>query len=259
MSKSILITGASRGLGRSLAISYAKKDVCLFISGRNKDRLKEITTLCENKGAKVFYKNIDVTNYSEMKSWIEECWKIKPIDLVIANAGISAGTSGKDGETAEQARLICDVNIMGVINTVTTIIPMMEKQNSGQIAIVSSLAGMRGLPSSPAYSASKAAVCVYGDAIRGLLAHKNISVSVIIPGYIKTAMTDVNEFPMPFLITSEKAAKIIKSGLNKKKARIVFPWQFASLVRLLAILPVWLTDGIFSKLPGKPNFKKIEK
>ena len=127
----------------------------------------------------------------------------------------------------------------------------MKERKAGQIVIISSLAGFRGLPSSPAYSASKAAVRVYGEGLRGNLEKIGIAVNVVCPGYIKTPMTDVNEFPMPFLMSPEKCAAIIVKGLEKNKSRISFPFPLFFVVWLATLLSNVITDPIFSRLPSK--------
>ena len=181
-----------------------------------------------------------------------------PVDLVIANAGISAGTGG-GGESAQQVRRIFSTNIDGVMNSIQPLIPAMATRKRGQIAIISSLAGIRALPSSPAYSASKACVRYYGDALRGWLAKNNVNVSVVCPGYVRTPMTDVNDFPMPFIMSAEKAAAIIAKGLERGKPRIAFPLALYIPLWLLSCLPVCITDPFFARLPAKPSVPSQDK
>lgn len=248
--RTILITGASSGLGEALALAYAEAGVTLFLTGRNAQRLEATAILCKRKGAEVETAVIDVQDREKLQQWIEIIDDRSPIDLVIANAGISAGTAG-GAESAEQTRAIFAINLDGVLNTLLPLIPRMQARHTGQIALISSLAGFRGLPSSPAYSGSKAAVKVYGEALRGLLAKENIRVTVITPGYIKTPMTDVNEFPMPFLVPVHKAAARIKKRLRANPARIAFPLPLHFFVWLLSCLSPTLTDPLFARLPGK--------
>jgi short-subunit dehydrogenase len=247
----ILITGASSGIGAELAKQYAKNGVTLYLTARNEERLNKVKDACLDKGAEVHVKTLDIKNKVEVIKWIES---IKQIDLVIANAGISAGTGG-DGESLLQVENIFKTNIDGVINTIHPAIDIMKKQKNGQIAIISSLAGYRGLPSSPAYSASKAAVRVYGEALRGVLQKDNIALSVITPGYIRTPMTDVNDFPMPFLLDVDKAATHIIKKLKRNSSRIAFPFPLYFIIWLMSCLPPFITDPIFARLPEKPNAK----
>lgn len=247
----ILITGATSGLGRALALHYAVPGRTLLLTGRNELRLKEIALSCEEKGAKIVGLPMDVTDAHALRSWLLGEWQKQPIDLVIANAGISAGT-GFGGEDEAQARQIFATNVNGVLNTILPLLPMMKQRGNGQIAIISSLAGLRGMPSAPAYSASKAAVRAYGEGLRGELKPHGVKVNVVCPGFIKTPMTDVNPYPMPFLMSAAKAAGIIAAGLEKNKARIAFPLPMYLGLWLLSLLPLALTDRLFSMLPGKP-------
>lgn len=207
--------------------------------------------MCAEREASTHYKAIDVTDMEAMRAWLMDIDCLSPIDLIIANAGISAGTGG-NGESEAQARRIFATNIDGVLNTIQPLIPAMVARGRGQIAIMSSLAGIRALPSSPAYSASKACVRYYGEALRGVLARSGVQVNVICPGYIKTPMTDVNDFPMPFIMQVDDAAAHIAHGLAKNKARIAFPRRLYWPLWLIACLPPTLTDWLFSRLPAKP-------
>ncbi len=248
--KNILITGAGSGIGRALALVYAKPEVNLFLCGRDLEKLQITKILCEELKANVLLEIIDVCDEVATKSWIDKIEENYELDLVIANAGISAGTAGGP-ESFEQVKKIFNTNVTGVLNVTHPAIEKMKIRKRGQIALVSSLAGFRGLPSSPSYSASKSAVRVYGEALRGNLAGLGIGVSVICPGYIKTPMTDINEFPMPFLMDTEKCAEVIKAGLAKNKSRIAFPFQLYFVVWLATLLSTKITDPIFAKLPGK--------
>ncbi len=248
----ILITGASSGIGRALSRQYANAQNNLFLCGRNKDRLQETKQICKDLKANVFLKVLDVTNKQDCKIWINKIEENYPLDLIIANAGISAGTSGGT-ESEDQIDLIFKTNIDGVLNIVNPAIEKMKSRNSGQIALMSSLAGFRGLPSSPSYSASKSAVRVYGEALRGSLQEFSIKVNTICPGYVKTPMTDKNKFYMPFLMSDKKAAAKIAKGLKKNKSRIAFPFAFYFLVWFSTLLSPKITDGIFAKLPKKES------
>ncbi len=246
----ILITGANSGIGKALVLHYANSNNNLFLCARDFQRLQEVKQICKNFNANIFIKSLDVKNKEECKIWIDKIEENYEIDLVIANAGISAGTS--DGvEKEQQIEAIFQTNLNGVLNIINPIIEKMLARKKGQIALISSLAGFRGLPSSPAYSASKAAIRVYGEALRGNLAQFNIKVNVVCPGYVKTKMTDVNQFYMPFLMAPEKAVKIIAKGIKKNKSRIAFPFPLYFVVWLATLLPTSLTDKIFAKLPTK--------
>ncbi len=253
--KSILITGASSGIGRQLAIEYANKDTTLFLAARNKERLLETSKICTEKGSKVITKDLDITNKEELKKWILACDKIKNIDLVIANAGISAGTSScdytKNSDKNNQVYKIYNTNIFGVLNTIEPLIPEMIKRKSGQIVLMSSMSSFIGMSSCPAYSSSKACITSYGEALRGYLKQHNIGVSIICPGFIKTPLTDKNNFKMPLLMSVEKAAKKMKIKISKNKGMIAFPITIYILLKIVRFLPFSITNLIFSKLPKK--------
>lgn len=250
VSNCILITGASSGLGAALAREYAAAGVTLHLLGRNTDRLQAVANDCRAKGATVRTARIDVTDRDAMQNYIEKADGETPLDLVIANAGISAGTGGTQ-EPLEQVENIFNVNVNGVLNTVQPIVGRMVSREVGHIAIMSSLAGIRALPSCPAYSASKAAVRYYGDALRGAVHKDGVQVSVVCPGYIHTPMTAVNDFFMPLVMSAERAAHIIRCGLNRKKARIAFPFALYLPLWWLSALPVFIGDALFRRLPAK--------
>ncbi len=248
--ESILITGASSGIGTALAEEFAGKGVRLVLGGRSTERLSAVSDACRAKGAEVEATAVDVVDRTAVAEWIAAADRRHPLDLVIANAGVSGGTLGGT-ETEDQARRIFAVNVDGVLNTVFPILPAMLGRKSGQIGIVSSLAGYRGFPGAPAYGASKAAVKVWGEALRGDLADKGVGVSVVMPGFIKTAMTDANDFPMPFLMPASRAARIVRRGLEADKARIAFPWQTAFLAWFIGMLSPAIVDPVLARLPKK--------
>ena len=246
----ILITGASSGIGEALAKAYAGIGIRLALTGRDRDRLEAVAAACRASGAEVVTAVLDVTDAAAVAAWIKGEDGAAPLDLVVANAGTSAGT-GSGGENAEQARRIFAVNLDGVVNTVQAAIWLMEARRSGQLALMSSLASFRGFPGAPAYSASKAAVRVYGEALRGTLARRGIAVSVICPGFVKTRMTAGNKFPMPLLMEADRAAAIIRRGLARNKARIAFPRRLYAVALVLAALPPAVTDRWLVRLPEK--------
>lgn len=248
--RSILITGASNGIGAALAEEYAGPGISLALFGRNPERLTAVAERCRRKGADVTSHAADVTDRRAMESWITEVDARRPLDLVIANAGISGGTGSHDDDEVT-ARAIFEVNVAGTLNTVFPTIPLMRKRGTGHIAIMSSLAGFRGLSTAAAYSASKAALTSYGDGLRGRLAPHGIRVSVICPGFVKTAMSDANQYRTPLLISAGTAARTIRRGLEEGRALIAFPWLAYTAARLLAVLPNRIYDWIIRRAPRK--------
>ena len=250
--RSILITGASSGIGAALALEYAAPGIRLALGGRDDARLRAVAADCRTRGAAVEATTVDVTDRTAMRDWIAAADAAAPLDLVVANAGISGGTGGlRHGEPEAQARAIFDTNLGGVLNTVHPAIDAMRPRRHGQIAVVASLAGFRGMPGAPAYSASKAAARTYGEALRGVLRPHGIAVSVVCPGFVRSRMTAANRYSMPFLMDAEKAARIIRRGLAADKGRIAFPWPTYAVSWLFGALPPALVDPLLRKLPRK--------
>jgi short-subunit dehydrogenase len=248
--RSILITGASSGIGAALAFHYARPGTALTLSGRDEVRLQEIAAACGGRGATVRADAIDVTDAAAMAAWIGDSDNADPLDLIVANAGVSGGTA-RATESEAQVRRIFAVNLDGVLNTVLPAIPRLQARRRGQIALMSSLAAFRGFPGAPAYSGSKAAVRIWGEGLRGDLAAHGVGVSVICPGFVISRMSAGNDFRMPLLMGAEKAARIIASGLERNRARIAFPWPLAAAVWLLATLPPSWMDARLARLPRK--------
>lgn len=250
--QTILITGASSGIGAALAVGYASSGRTLFLLGREETRLQAVAADCRARGARVECAIVDVTDKAAMADVIVRMDDATPIDMVIANAGISTGSfAGK--ETLEAAEQVFAVNFAGVIHTIHPLIERMKARGRGHIAIMSSLAGICALPSAPAYSASKAAVRVYGDALRGMLKPHNVHVSVICPGWISTPLTDKNHFPMPLIMSVERAIHIIMRNLEKKKARIAFPFSLYVALHILSFLPVCARDFLLQRISAKAH------
>ncbi|MDG1437965.1 MAG: SDR family NAD(P)-dependent oxidoreductase [Emcibacteraceae bacterium] len=246
--KSILITGASSGIGEALAMEYADNGISLYLSGRNKERLDKVAAKCKALSATVTTNVINVTNKQATKEWING---ITTLDLVIANAGI--GKSFKaDDDLDEHITEIFDTNLNGVFNTTHPSINKMKKQGRGQIALISSIAGYRGMPSAPGYSASKIAVKGYGEALRGFYHGQNIQINVICPGFVRSRITDKNNFKMPFYMEAPKAAKIIRRDLAKNKGLITFPWQMRMIAGIMFnLIPDFLLEKMLRRLPNK--------
>jgi short-subunit dehydrogenase len=252
----ILITGASSGIGAALARHYARDAAMLDLAGRDRARLEAVAEACRARGAVVATHRLDVVDRAAAAAWVEAAEARAPVDLVIANAGISGGTGGvrvDDGlfESRAQMDAILDANVQGLVNCAAPALRAMAARGRGQVALLSSLASFRGFPGAPAYCASKAWVRVWGEGLRPEYAARGVEVNVVCPGYVRSPMTDRNDFPMPFLMETERAAAIIADGLARNRARIVFPRRLYWILRLYAALPEPLLDRIMRRLPRK--------
>ncbi|MBI1275231.1 SDR family NAD(P)-dependent oxidoreductase [bacterium] len=253
--KQAIITGASSGIGAALAESLARRGGWrLHLLGRDHARLEQVAAQCNQSGAEVHTHVADVTDADAMQRMLAAIQAQGPVDLVIANAGISGGSDG-GAEKTEQMRRIINVNLLGVINSIQPLLPHMIAQGRGRIAIISSLAGFRGLSTAPAYSTSKVAARAYGEALAPMLAKHGITVTTVCPGFIKTPMTDVNPFPMPFLMSAEKAAGYMLPRILNGNRLIAFPLPMALAARILALLPRAIGDRLIARMPNKTGFE----
>jgi short-subunit dehydrogenase len=241
----IVITGASNGIGTALALAYARNGVSLGLIGRDPARLSEVANRCRERGAEVETGLIDVTDGPALGEWLMAFDQTHPVDLVIANAGIASTLASPEAnEDWETVRRVFDVNTWGTLNTITPLMQRMRARRRGQIGIVSSLSAYAGMPISPAYCGSKAAIKVYGESLRGWLAPQGVGVTVICPGFVKSDMSDRFPGPTPFKVSAERAASLIQDGLARNRARIAFPFPLTLSMWFLSILPpsmsLWL-------------------
>jgi short-subunit dehydrogenase len=241
-----VITGASSGIGAALARVYGQWGWRLSLIARDEKRLEAVAAGCGARGADVDIYRADVTDAKAVEAVMKTCDLRWPVDLLIANAGIGgrAALVCDDGESGDVARQILTTNVLGVINTVTPLLPALVARRRGQIAIMSSLAALAGLPACPAYSASKAAARVYGAALRSLVAPCGVRVSVVCPGFIDTPMSKGLPFHLPFLWTADCAALHVARALARGRREILFPWPLAAALRLATVLPAAVSDRI---------------
>ncbi|TGV08730.1 SDR family NAD(P)-dependent oxidoreductase [Alcaligenaceae bacterium 429] len=223
---SVLITGATGSIGQALALQYAALGNHLVLQGRNQDALTQIQQQCEAQGATVTVVPFDLQEWQAWYEWLLAfCQEQPAFDLVIANAGVNIN-HGPDnaGETWPDIQRLLAVNVQAVFATVQAVLPAMRARGKGQIALLSSLAAYRGLPVTPSYSASKAAIKVYGEGLRDWLAPQGVQVNVIMPGYVSSPMCDDMPGPKPFLWAAPKAAAHIRKRLAANAPRISFPF-----------------------------------
>ena len=247
--KTIWITGASSGIGRALAIKFANEGWIVAASARRENLLQELNKINEN----IYSFPLDVTNIDQCKNVFREIVeKFKNIEISIFGTGIHDPNSEKEFNL-EKIRKIMEVNYFGTMNSINSVYDYYNNKKSGQISIISSVAGYRGLPAAGAYCASKSALTSFAESLNFEMKRKNVRVSLISPGFIKTPMTDQNDFPMPMIKTPEFAAEEIYLGLIKKKGfEIHFPKAFTFMMKILSMLP----SSIYFKIVEK-GMKKI--
>ena len=244
----VTITGASSGLGASLARAYAAPSVALGVLGRDRARLEATARACEARGAAVDTAIIDVTDASAMASWLRQFDGRHPVDLLIANAGTSAGPDpDSPSEGVETATWQVGVNLLGAINTVEPLLPALCARKHGRVAVVASIAAYRGLPDSPGYCASKAGLRAYAEALRPRLERHHIGVTVVCPGFFDSPMTDRFDGPTPFLFSGDRAARIVRQGIDRGRRRVAFPRPLVLGLQFCDIAPAFIGDAILRR------------
>lgn len=255
---SILITGASSGLGRSLALMLARPGRNLYLGGRNAARLHDVAQRCISHGAAVQVAQHDVADRTAMAQWVRSTGKL---DLVLACAGITGGTrspttpDGSPYEPDAQINRIFQTNLDGVLNTVLPALELMRSQPRtadgmrGRICAISSVAGLVSYPGTPAYGAAKAAVDRFMVATGGNTKQSGILLSSVVCGFLNTPMTAKNRFPMPGLTDVDTASRRILRGLRRNERRIVFPLWLAAGSRLMDLLPIRVAEAYYTHQP----------
>jgi short-subunit dehydrogenase len=251
----VVITGASSGLGAALARAYARPGVLLTLSGRHEGRLANVMADCTATGAAVAITVCDVTDADGMAAWLIRADQAQPIDILFANAGVGgrAAMAPAGGETNAAAQLIFATNTLGVVNTATPIIPRFMQRRAGRFVVVSSLAGLLGLPHSPAYCGSKAAATTYAEGLRRLLRPHGISVTIVNPGFIDTPMSRSLPVAGPLMWSAERAAIAIKAAVAKRKREFNFPWILRFGIAAARLLPGQLVDAVLARAYRETN------
>lgn len=247
--KTILITGASGGIGQALAREYACSGTHLILQGRDQTRLDAVTKACEAKGATVEVRVINLSDNEALRQWLYYVCESSLPDLVLVNAGVNTNMGLQyQGEAFSAMKHLFEVNTLAAMTTVHQMLPYMRERGSGQIALISSLAGYYGLPMTPSYSASKAALKAYGESLRTGFADEGIKINVVMPGYVASDMCDAMPGPKPFRISAKDAAKRIRLGLEKNQARISFPFPLNLGCWLLAVMPPALSAWFLKRM-----------
>jgi short-subunit dehydrogenase len=245
--KVVMVTGASSGIGRGVAVELARRGARVGLVARRTETLEEIVSEIESLGGQAVAWPADVQDAPAVLEAAERFReKFGLLDVLIANAGIGSTNDAAELRANEVAGVI-NVNVIGVANSVAAVVSEMVAQGHGQLVVISSLAGYRGLPKSAAYCASKAAVSALFESLRLDLAPRGIDVTIIHPGFIKTPLTAGRQAKLPFLMDLDVAVEKILRAIEKKKKSYAFPWQLASIVRAGLIMPTSMYDWIASR------------
>jgi short-subunit dehydrogenase len=250
--KVVLITGASSGIGQAMAVELGRRGARLGLTARRAEELLRVAEEVGRAGGEALALPADVRDPEAMKAAAErvrERWG--RVDVLIANAGMSTTTAGTQLNAGEAGDVI-SINVLGVVNSVAAVLPHMLERGAGHLVAISSLASYRGMPKSGAYSASKAAVSTFFESLRVDLRKSRVDVTVIHPGFIRTPMTANRKKKLPFLLEPGDAACRIIRAVERRARTYAFPWQLASLVRVIKHMP----GRLYDRLASKSNFRE---
>lgn len=237
----ILITGASSGLGAEFARQYASLDVELILLARREERLKKLQNELRSKCKSVTLLPVDVTDFSLLQKKIDA---IGVVDLVILNAGISLGHSADTIPTIKEFQNLYNVNVLANHAILEILLPKLQAQKSGHIVFISSLSSLFTMPTAKVYASSKRALNAYAEGIRYKYVKEGLHVTVILPGFIKSELTDKNDFTMPFLLDTKEGVMRMKKAIDKGKEFYAFPLRFYLIIRFFNLLPSALSQRI---------------
>ena len=250
--KVVLITGASSGIGRALALELGRRGARLGLTARRGEELQKAVEEVARAGGEALALAADVRDPEALKGVAETViGKWGRIDVLVANAGKSSTTAGTRLDAGEVGDVIT-INVLGAVNSVAAVLPSMLERGAGHLVAISSLASYRGMPKSGAYSASKAAVSTFFESLRVDLSGSGIDVTVIHPGFIRTPMTANRKKKLPFLLEVDDAARRIVRAVERRARTYAFPWQLASLVRVIKHMP----GRLYDRLASKSNFRE---
>jgi len=243
-----LITGASSGIGAAMAEALARPGAGLTLGGRAPGRLAEVAQRCRERGAEVEIMAVDVRDRAAMARHLETAFARRPVDLLVANAGVSATRQG-------DPRAVIDINLDGLLNTVEPMVPLMRQAAGGRIALMASIVAFKGFPNAMHYCASKAAVRAYGEGLAAKLRRERILVSVLCPGFIKTPLTDANDFYMPLMMSPEVSARRLLAGIRRGDVIVAFPRRLYAAIRLFDLLPANLACRLSARFAPRSDLK----
>jgi len=245
--KVVMITGASSGIGKGLALDLAPRGAKLALLARRQNLLDEIVNATRLRGGKALAVAVDVRDADAMRAAADRIEaQLGPIDILIANAGVGTSNHISQLDPIHTANVI-SINVLGAANSVAAVVPQMIERGTGQLVAISSLAAYRGLPKSAAYCASKAAMSAYFESVRIDLRDSGVRVTIIHPGFIKTPLTAGRDAKMPYLMELDDAIPKIVSAIEKGKKSVAFPWQLATVVRAGMLMPTFMYDWIAAR------------
>lgn len=251
----VFITGASSGIGLALARHYLRQGAIVGVAARRSTLLESL--VAEFPAGQCLPYQVDVRDAHAMQAAAQAFIQAAGVPhIVIANAGVSRGTLTAEAEDIEAFHTVFEINVFGLVHTFQPFIAAIRASGlQGQLVGIASVAGIRGLPGAGAYSASKSAAITYLESLRTEMQHHGIAVTTIAPGYIRTPMTDVNGYRMPFLMDVDIAAAKFAHAIARRKRFVVIPWQMGWVARILRIIPRWLWDRLTKNAPHKPRIE----
>ncbi|MEZ5993850.1 MAG: SDR family NAD(P)-dependent oxidoreductase [Planctomycetota bacterium] len=247
----VLITGASSGIGEELAVQLAAFGCKLGLMARRKEKLEHVAQRVEDAGGVAMVLPCDVTDFDQIQDGINQFAEAHgPVDCVVANAGTGQQVDALKFDAAETARVV-NVNLLGMVNAFYAAVPQMLERSHGHLVGVASLASYQGMPQDAGYAASKAAMRIHCESMRTELRGSGVDVTCICPGFIRTPMTDTNDFDMPFLLEVDDACRRIVRAIAMCKRVYNFPWQLWWLIKIGMRTPRWIYDAVISSQSSK--------
>ena len=248
----VFLTGASSGIGEALARHYAAQGATLGLFARRESELEQLAAALAPAPVATFAG--DVRDCEALaRAGADFIARFGVPDVVIANAGISRGALTDEPGDLPTFRAVMDTNMLGIVHTFAPFVAAMRQARAGALVGIASVAGFRGIPGSGAYSASKAAAITYLESLRVELVGSGVAVVTVCPGFIETPLTARNPYAMPFIITADKAARLIARAIARRRRFYVLPWQMAWLGRLLKVAPRFLYDRVLAGRKRKPR------